>query len=582
MIPNDLLLNAVKQKGLLNDAAISEILAESQVSGRSGEDIILNKKLVDENVITQIKGEILKLPVKIFEKNEIVPLEVMNTIAEESARHNGMLAFNKENNILSVAMVHPEDPKAQESLKFILNHEKLGAKIYLGMYSDMKNYWRNYQNLPEQLNKIIQEFQTKFPRKTKTSSNAYQIVDLEVSGGAMAEEAPVIKLLSTVLNYAVRSRASDIHIEPQRTKLRVRMRVDGALFSTIFLPLELHAPLVSRIKILTNLKIDEMRVPQDGRFRTMVDDTEIDYRVSTFPTTFGEKVTIRVLDPSTGLKNIEDLGLMGRNLEVLQEGIKKPFGIILISGPTGSGKSTTLYAIMKNLNKDNVNVISLEDPVEYTMEGANQSQVLPEIGYSFARGLRQILRQDPDIILIGEIRDGETAELAIHAALTGHIVLSTIHTNNAIGVVPRLIDMGVQPFLLPSAMNLMIAQRLVRRLCPYCKKTIEATPEQTALIDESINPLSEKEKKRYNWKKPYMIYKAVGCPECKNKGFSGRIAMFEIFKMTPQLEQIILSGLSTVKTDEEAKRQEMISLRQDGIIKVLQGSTTLEEVVRES
>jgi len=274
--------------------------------------------------------------------------------------------------------------------------------------------------------------------------------------------------------------------------------------------------------------------------------------------------------------------LMGRNMEVLTRGMEKPFGMILLSGPTGSGKSTTLYAIMQKMNRDNVNIISLEDPVEYTMEGINQSQVLPEIGYTFARGLRQILRQDPDVILIGEIRDNETAELATHAALTGHIVLSTIHTNNAIGVIPRLLDMQVPPFLLPSALNLMIAQRLVRRLCPNCKKAVPASEKATQIIEEALNSLSPNIKATIKYQKPYTIYQPVGCSECQNKGLKGRIALFEILEMTPQIEKIILSQMSETELLKESERQGMITLRQDGIMKVLEGITTLEEVLRET
>jgi len=260
-------------------------------------------------------------------------------------------------------------------------------------------------------------------------------------------------------------------LEPTREKLRVRFRIDGNLSTNLYLPLAIHQAIISRIKIMANLKIDETRMPQDGRFFSLIDEKEIDFRVSTFPTALGEKVAIRILDPTVGLKTVAELGLEGTNLKILEEEIQKPYGMVLITGPTGSGKTTTLYAILQVLNTDKVNIVSLEDPVEYTIEGINQSQVLPEIGYTFARGLRQIVRQDPDIIMVGEIRDTETAELAVQSALTGHLVLSTLHTNNALGVIPRLIDLGVEKFLIPSALNLMMAQRLARRLCPDCKES---------------------------------------------------------------------------------------------------------------
>jgi type IV pilus assembly protein PilB len=285
------------------------------------------------------------------------------------------------------------------------------------------------------------------------------------------------------------------------------------------------------------------------------------------------------LDPTVGLKTIHELGLEGKNLNILEEEIQKPYGMILITGPTGSGKTTTLYALLQQLNQDKVNIISLEDPVEYTIEGINQSQVLPEIGYTFARGLRQIVRQDPDIIMVGEIRDHETAELAVQSALTGHLVLSTLHTNNAIGVIPRLIDLGVEKFLIPSSLNLMIAQRLARRLCNDCKERVLATPAEQSIIEESLSTLPKEIKENLPYKPPYYIYKSKGCPACNNKGYLGRIAIFEMLRMTPELEQIILTQPSQERLMAEAKRQGMITLRQDGIIKALEGLVSLEEVL---
>jgi type IV pilus assembly protein PilB len=330
---------------------------------------------------------------------------------------------------------------------------------------------------------------------------------------------------------------------------------------------------------MANLKIDETRLPQDGRFFSAIDEKEIDFRISSFPTALGEKIAIRILDPSVGLKSIHELGLEGKNLETLKEEILKPYGMILITGPTGSGKTTTLYAIMQVLNQDKVNVISLEDPVEYTMEGINQSQVLPEIGYTFARGLRHIVRQDPDIIMVGEIRDNETAELATHSALTGHLVLSTLHTNNATGVIPRLMDLGIDPFLIPSSLNLMIAQRLARKLCPDCKKRMLATEEEQKIIEETLASLPKEEMEKLSYQKPYYIYKSKGCATCNDKGYLGRIGIFEIMKMTSELEKLILSQPSQEKLFAEAKRQGMITLQQDGIIKALEGEVSLEEVL---
>ncbi|HEY4525695.1 MAG TPA: GspE/PulE family protein, partial [Candidatus Paceibacterota bacterium] len=381
-----------------------------------------------------------------------------------------------------------------------------------------------------------------------------------------------------IFKEAIQLGASDIHIEPQQRYLRVRFRIDGDLKEVASLPAQLAQPVISRIKVISNLKIDETRTPQDGRFQTLILDREVDFRVATFPTPLGEKMAVRVLDPSTGLRTLEQLGLAGHNAEVVEEGLRKPFGMILITGPTGSGKSTTLYALLQELNSENVNIVSLEDPVEYFVSGINQSQVRPEIGYDFASGLRQILRQDPDVIMVGEIRDNETAALAVQAALTGHIVLSTLHTNNAAGVIPRLLDMKIDPFLLPVSLNIMLAQRLVGLLCKDCKKAEEAPADLQEIIARGLAGLPDNI--IGSFKKPYQIYHAPGCAKCKNKGIVGRMAVFEVMKMTPGLEDIIYSGPTIPKIQKEAGAQKMVEMRQDGLIKALQGLVSMEEVLR--
>jgi type IV pilus assembly protein PilB len=333
---------------------------------------------------------------------------------------------------------------------------------------------------------------------------------------------------------------------------------------------------------LANLKIDETRVPQDGRFGAILDGRQIDFRVSSFPTANGEKIAIRILDPSSGLRSLERLGLSTWNLGIIKEAITKPYGMILVTGPTGSGKTTTLYAILQILSQDNVNVVTLEDPIEYFIQGVNQSQVVPEIGYSFASGLRSILRQDPDIIMVGEIRDNETAELAVHSALTGHIVLSTLHTNNAVGAIPRLLDLGVQRFLLPSTLNVVASQRLVRVLCADCKRKVDPTPDQEKIIDESLASLPRAFKDSVQFSKPYTLYEPVGCDACKGKGFLGRIGIHEVLKMTPEFERIILTNGGEAQLVEEAKRQGMITIRQEGMFHLLEGIIPFSEVIRES
>jgi type IV pilus assembly protein PilB len=395
----------------------------------------------------------------------------------------------------------------------------------------------------------------------------------------LSDDAPVIKMVDVILRYAVDGDASDIHIEPFQDKSRVRFRIDGTLHASIFLPAKVHPAIVARIKILSNLKIDETRVPQDGRFSESVYNREIDFRVSTFPTVLGEKVVMRVLVVGEGAQNLDRLGLQGRNLDVVQEAIKRPYGLIFSTGPTGSGKTTTLYSLLNILNKEGVNIVTLEDPIEYFLKGVNHSQIRPEINYGFAEGLRHILRQDPDIIMVGEARDQETATLTIHAALTGHIVLSSLHTNNAIGVIPRLIDMGVQPFLIPSAVVLAVAQRLAGLLCPDCKKKKKPTPKIMEIMSREVNSLPESEKKGLDLSFSE-VCEAEGCKKCNWRGYKGRIGLFEILSMTDQLSDIIVSGPTEEKIWKEAQRQGMITLRQDGIIKALKGITSIEEVLR--
>lgn len=570
----------VEQKLIVADKA-SLLENEITSSGKNIEEVLLNQKVFGENELVLMRGKYFGLPVKTFSPQDTIPQDILALIPEDAARNYKVICLGKDKVNLSIGMLHPEDIKAQEAIKYIAKRLHLGIKVYIVSKSDLKKLWLQYQTFAEDLRKILTSLQQDFNQKIfkEKVRPTGQTVNLNIQG-AIAEEAPIIKLLSAVFTYAVRTRASDIHIEPLRDKLRIRLRVDGNLTSNIFLPLEIHSAIVSRIKVMSNLKIDETRVPQDGRFHTYIDEKEIDYRVSTFPTALGEKIAIRVLDPTIGLKSIKDLGVEGHNAEILAKAIAKPYGMILITGPTGSGKSTTLYAMLQELNKDGANIVSLEDPVEYTVEGVNQSQVLPEIGYTFANGLRSILRQDPDVIMVGEIRDSETADLAIHAALTGHIVLATLHTNNAAGVIPRLLDMGAESFLLPPALSLMISQRLVRHLCPDCTIEIVANEMQTKIIDEALANLPTDIKNSLPYKKPYKLYVSKGCQTCNYKGYLGRIGIFEALDMSPELSQIIYKKGDNQEIEAQARKQGMVTLRQDGVLKALGGLTSLEEVIK--
>ena len=514
------------------------------------------QQLLDEVKIAQDKAKKLNLPFASL-AGKIISPGVLKEVSEETAAFYQFVPLEKKDNVLQIGMLNPEDLRSQQALNFIAKRRGWETQTFLVTPTDLKNVLTQYRAFKDEVATALHELQSELVQKPDVS----KAKAAEVAQRVMVE-APITKIVAVVLRHAQEGRASDIHIEPMENEVRVRFRVDGVLYTSLILPKNIHSSVVSRIKILSNLKIDEMRVPQDGRFHSVIDSKKIDFRVSTFPTSFGEKVVMRLLDTSVGLLTFEQLGLAGHNLKVLEKASNKPFGMILITGPTGSGKTTTLYAILATFNELGVNIVSLEDPVEYNISGISQSQIKPEVGYTFASGLRSILRQDPDIVMVGEIRDEETADLATHAALTGHIVLSTLHTNGAIGVIPRLIDMGVSGFLLPSSLNVMMAQRLVRRLCAECKKAV-APPSK-------VGEMIEKEMK---------IWQASGCKFCANKGTKGRIAIFEAMYMTPELEKIIIDGPSESRITEEAVRQGMLTMRQDGFLKVLAGLISMEEVL---
>lgn len=504
-------------------------------------------------------------------ENYTIPENLLFEIPEEAAEYYKILPLDKKNNVLSVGLVDTNNFKSQEAARFIGQQKGLEIQFYIISPESFEKNIKRYHNLRHEvsqaLSAIPEEEEQRKKEKSKTEKELFT-------------EAPISKIVSVIFQHAVEGKASDIHIEPLEERTRVRYRLDGILYTSLLLPKDIHRAIVSRIKVLSNLKLDETRVPQDGRFRSFINKKKIDFRVSTLPTSYGEKVVLRLLDSSTGLLSFDDLGLVGYNQNTINETIKKPFGMILITGPTGSGKSTTLYAVLKILNKEGVNIISLEDPVEYLLEGVNQSQVKPEIHYTFASGLRSILRQDPDIIMVGEIRDEETARLATHAALTGHLVLSTLHTNDAIGVIPRLMDMGVKPFLIPSSLAISASQRLLRRLCPKCKYSIDPPPKIKKMIEDELNSIPEQTRKQFDIPKEIKLWKAKGCPYCSNRGTKGRVAIYETFYMTPELEKIIIAGPTEEKLRNEANRQGMITMKQDGLIKAIQGIVSFEEVMR--
>ncbi len=572
------ILEALLKKGLINQVIAQRLQKEAEILGKNIEESILERKIVDEDTLLKIKSEIYKLPIKKLAKDETISEDILKLIPQDSAKNYNIAAFAKEGNTLHVAALYPEDPKVQDVLRFLSQKLQLNIAFYLIKRSDLKRIWQGYEKFSTEIEEAIESLK----RESISFKRPTRLINLQEALNTAGKEAPIIEIVSVILKHGVRSKASDIHIEPLRDKVRIRYRLDGVLSTSLYLPLELLSPIVSRIKILSALKIDENRIPQDGRFSTLIDDKEIDYRVSTFPTAVGEKIAIRILDPEVGLKKLDDLGLVGHSREVVEKALKKPFGMILITGPTGSGKTTTLYALLQKLDREKINIVTLEDPVEYFIEGINQSQIRPDIGYTFASGLREILRQDPDAILVGEIRDEETAALAVHASLTGHLVFSTLHTNNALGAIPRLIDMGVPLYLLPSALSVVVAQRLVPRLCPYCKKEAEPTPEIKEIIENSLKNTPEKEKERIKQTPPYKIFEPQGCPRCNNKGVKGRVAVFEAMEMTKELGLTLGNKLDEKKIVEEVKHQNFVTMRQDGILKALEGLISVESVVKET
>ena len=561
-------------ENIISEEKAREIEAEVDSSGKTTEEVLLEKKLIDEEKLFDLKSEILDVP---FVKNvdiRNISEDLLRVIPEDSVNYYKMVPTGKNGDEIEIGMVYPENLRAKEALKFLSRRDGFSYQISLITLSVFEEILKEYRTLIKEVGEVLEDIDIDIDEVDETPINMDQDV------GRLAEEAPIVKVVAVVLRNAIEGSASDIHIEPGREKLKVRFRVDGILYSSLYLPMTIHLAVIARIKILAGLKIDEQRLPQDGRFSTKRGGQNIDFRVSTFPTTLGEKVVIRVLDPKEGLKTLEELGIMDRNLQILKQSFKRPTGMTLVTGPTGSGKSTTLYSILGILNQETVNIVTLEDPVEYFIGGVNQSQVHPEIGYVFAKGLRQILRQDPDIIMVGEIRDDETAELAIHAALTGHMVLSTLHTNNAIGAVPRLIDMGIKPFLIPPAINTLMSQRLVRKLCDKCKEQITPSEEIKTLVMKEIENIPDFIRKDIKIPSPFKIYVAKGCKACSEEGITGRISINEILRMTPELGEITMKNPTEKELQAEAKKQGMITLKQDGMLKVIQGYTTIEEVLR--
>jgi type IV pilus assembly protein PilB len=507
-----------------------------------------------------------------------IPSDVVSIIPEEVARKYDIAAFSKIGKVVKVAMLDPSNINALNALRFVAEKEKIEIEVYLAEAKILENILNNYSGPTEAVKEAVKSFKSDVVIQDEAMASAKVQNRSEIF-----KEAPVAKLVEVIISHAIDGKASDIHIEPMDHDYRVRFRVDGILHVSLIVPKEIGPAVISRIKILANLKIDEKRKPQDGRFRITNDGREVDFRVSTLPVITGEKVVMRILDKEQGLTSIEALGLLGTALENMQKAIQETYGMILFTGPTGSGKSTSLYALLKILNNEERNIITLEDPIEYDIEGLNQSQIKPEIGYTFASGLRTILRQDPNVIMVGEIRDSETAELAIHAALTGHLMFSTLHTNTAVGAVPRLIDMGIEPFLLASSLRIVVAQRLVRRVCDACKVEKPVPDSIAAAVKKELEKVSPEELEKYKLdiSGGLKFYHGNGCDVCNGTGLKGRVAIYEAVPANENVKSIITEKKGNEELlDKEREAMGALTIRQDGILKALLGLTTIEEIER--
>lgn len=563
-VPPKALLDILVHNNVIDQEKANHIELESLKANKSIDDYLFTQSDVKKVDVLAALSTLIKTPYVDIASISIDP-QALGLISESLARKYEIIPINYNPKDESI-VIGTTDPFNLALFDFL--EKKTGKKINpaLGYRPDiMKAVDISYsQSLSPEVKEALQEVKSKEEAPLENTNT-------------VIKEAPIAKIVNTILEFAVRSRASDIHIEALESKTRVRYRIDGILQEKLSLPKSIHESLVSRIKIISQMKIDEKRIPQDGRFSYKLGVEEVDLRVSTLPTVHGEKVVMRLLKKTGGLPSLSDLGLRGSQFNDLQEAISKPYGIILVTGPTGSGKTTTLYSILTNLNKPGVNIVTLEDPVEYQIPGINQVQINAQAGLTFASGLRAFLRQDPNIILVGEIRDKETTQLAIQAALTGHLVFSTLHTNDAATAIPRLIDLGGEPFLIASILNASLAQRICRRICSYCKKPYNPPVEIQNDIKQVLGDFLPKQ---YQGNEQLTLYKGEGCNECNGSGYLGRVGIYEVLKISNLVNKMILKEASAKEIQEQARTEGMIGMKQDGYLKSLEGVTTIEEILR--
>lgn len=554
------------EKQIITPEQLDLAKLESANLGKSVEQVLLDKGFVTQDDIIAAQSALLGIEsVDILTK--VISPDVLSLVPEQFFRLYNVIPFEKDDSkgTLSVAMANPLDINA---ISFLERKTTLKIRPFLASESEIKSAGENLYNqgLATEVTAALKEAPVDLLKTT-------DIKEVE----SVIRDAPVSKIVASLLEFAIKARASDIHIEPLAEQTRVRFRIDGILYEKLILPRKIHDSLVSRVKILSDLKIDERRIPQDGRFNYKVGESEVDVRVSTLPTVFGEKVVLRLLRKSGGVPTLADLGLRGISLRNLETAILRPHGIIIVCGPTGSGKTTTLYAVLSKINSSKVNIVTLEDPIEYQISGVNQVQVNTAAGLDFSTGLRSFLRQDPNIILVGEIRDRETTDLAIQAALTGHLVFSTLHTSTASGAIPRLLDLGGEPFLLASSLNAVVGQRILRKICPHCKESYEPPEimqnDIRTVLGEFLTPDKLKNGK-------IILYKGRGCSECADSGFLGRFGIFEVLTISDQISKLILTHADANSIEKQAVIEGMIPMKVDGYLKAVEGTTTIEEVLR--
>jgi type IV pilus assembly protein PilB len=583
------LLALLVEQGYLDEREVSAISQAAEERGVPVETILAERG-IDAASVLAAQGQSGGVPTYALDPEASISPDTLAYIPEESAKHYQAVPLGVVDGALHVGMLDPDNIQALDALNFISAKNNMPFKAFLITQEDFDRVLDMYHGIGGQVNRALTEIDTEGEGTSGSSVDLNQggggeVVEQNQQGASAAEQespavaredAPVTKIVTTMIRNAVDGRASDIHIEHTGEQVRVRFRVDGVLHTSIILPAQVHRAVVSRIKILSSLKLDERRKPQDGRFSATLEGRKVDFRVSTFPTRFGEKVVMRILDSEKGINKLEQLGLSEEHLSMVRTAVEKPYGMILVTGPTGSGKSTTLYSMLAEVDTEGKNVLSLEDPVEYNIAGVSQSQVRADIGYTFASGLRSILRQDPDVIMVGEIRDKETAQLAVQAALTGHLVLSTLHTNTAIGAVPRLIDMGVDPYLIAPTLELLIGQRLLRKMCPDSGRKIPVTGAIERLITEQFADLPEQYRRELPLDQDYIwgMQPTGDCPS----GTRGRTAVHEMVAIDRDFEDAILNSANENKLYDLARKKGFISMRERAIVKALEREVPLEEI----